>query len=400
MHRLAGEPGRAGGGLLGGFTRRSRRGPERPWADEGLSRTLREFTGPQEPVTRIDGRRLLLFSSSNYLGLATHPGVTGAARAALEVYGAGSGGSRLTTGTTDLHTGLERHLAEFFGGGGHDDAVFFATGYQANLAVLQTIAGPDVTVYSDSLNHASIIDGCRLARAAVRVFPHGDLTALDRLLGECDTPHALVVSDGVFSMDGDLADLPGLVAVAARHGAWTMIDDAHGVGALGPTGRGSVEHHGVRPDLLVGTASKALGGEGGFVVCSSTVGTLLRSQARGFVYSTAPSAATVAGVAAAIDVLDGTPELVDRLHTNVRECAGWLDVRGQVSPIIPVAVGDEERAVTVSGELRNRGFFVPAIRWPTVARGAAILRVTVTADHTTDQIRALGRALLELTSPR
>lgn len=234
------------------------------WAGAGLSRTLREFTGPQEPVTRIDGRRLLLFASSNYLGLATHPGVTGAARAALEVYGAGSGGSRLTTGTTDLHTGLERRLAEVFGGDGHEDAVFFATGYQANLAVLQTIAGPDVTVYSDSLNHPSIIDGCRLARAVVRVFPHDDLAALDRLLGECATPHALVVSDGVFSMDGDLADLPGLVAVAERHGAWTMIDDAHGVGTLGPTGRGSVEHHGVRPDLLVGTASKALGGRGRF----------------------------------------------------------------------------------------------------------------------------------------
>ncbi|MCK7641948.1 8-amino-7-oxononanoate synthase [Corynebacterium sp. P6145] len=368
------------------------------WTGAGLSRTLREFTGPQEPLARIDDRDLILFASSNYLGLATHPGVTAAARAALGAYGAGSGGSRLTTGTTDLHSGLERRLADFFGGGGHDDAVFFATGYQANLAVLQTIAGPDVTVYSDSLNHASIIDGCRLARAMVRVFPHGDLVALDRLLGECATPYSLVVSDGVFSMDGDLADLPGLVAVAERHGAWTMIDDAHGVGTLGATGRGSVEHHGARPDLLVGTASKALGSEGGFVVCSSTVGTLLRNQARGFVYSTAPSAATVAGVRAAVDVLDGTSDLVARLHANVRECAGRLDVRRQVSPIIPVPVGDEGRAVEISRELMERGFFVPPIRWPTVARGAAILRVTVSAEHTPEQIRAFADALRELTA--
>ncbi|MCK7636504.1 aminotransferase class I/II-fold pyridoxal phosphate-dependent enzyme [Corynebacterium pygosceleis] len=368
------------------------------WSGAGLSRSLREFTGPQVPVARIDGRRLLLFSSSNYLGLATHPGVTGAARAALGVYGAGSGGSRLTTGTTDLHTRLERRLAEFFGGDGHDDAVFFATGYQANVAVLQTVAGPDVTVYSDSLNHASIIDGCRLARATVRVFPHGDLAALDRLLGECATPHALVVSDGVFSMDGDLADLPGLVTVAGRHGAWTMVDDAHGVGTLGETGRGSAGYHGVRPDILVGTASKALGGEGGFVVCSPAVGTLLRNQARGFVYSTAPSAPTVAAVAAAVDVLDRSPELVSRLHANVRECTGRLGVRAHVSPIIPVPVGDEGRAMALSRDLRERGFFVPAIRWPTVARGAAILRVTVTAEHTPEQIRALTGALRELTT--
>ncbi|MCK7663916.1 8-amino-7-oxononanoate synthase [Corynebacterium sp. CCM 9185] len=366
------------------------------WGAAGLSRTLREFTGPQEPVARVDGRELVVFSSSNYLGLSTHPEVVLAARRALDLYGAGSGGSRLTTGTTELHARLERRLAEFFGGDGHDDAVFFATGYQANLAVLQTIAGPEVTVFSDSLNHASIIDGCRLARASVEVFPHGDLSALDRMLGCRSTPHALVVSDGVFSMDGDLADLPGLVSTAARHGAWTMIDDAHGVGVLGATGRGSVEHHGVRPDLLIGTASKALGGEGGFVVCSSAVGTLLRNQARGFVYSTAPSAPTVAAVVAAVDVLDRSPDVVARLHSTIRDCAAALGVAGQVSPIIPVPVGDEQRAVRVSDALMERGFFVPAIRWPTVSRGAAILRVTVTSGHTPDHIEALITVLNDL----
>lgn len=350
------------------------------WAAAGLERTI--APPPSE---------LTMFASSDYLGLARHPRVLAAVAEAAHAEGVGSTGSRLTTGTRRAHELLEAEFADFLG---YPDAVFFATGYQANLSTLQLLGTPDVTIFSDADNHASIIDGTRLARSRVVVYPHGDLAALEELLAARETPHALVVSDGVFSMSGEVVDLPGLLGVARRHGAWVMVDDAHGTGTLGATGRGVVEHAGIAPgegpELLVVTASKALGGEGGVVACSAEVGGWLRQRARSFVFSTAPSPVTVAGVRAALAVLRESPELVGRLQGVVGKLGAGP------APIIPVPVGDERRAVALSAALREAGFHVPAIRHPTVPRGAAILRLCAQATHTDSDIDRLRAALAEL----
>lgn len=368
------------------------------WRSQGLERTPSTFATGQTPVCTIDGNEYVLFSSSNYLGLAEHPAVTAAASEAIDQFGAGSGGSRLTTGTTDLHTQVERDFAHFLG---YEDAVFFSAGFMANTGVLQSLAGPDTLILSDERNHASIIDGCRLAKAqgaAVRVYRHRDPAHVDELLRQ-HPGDALVVTDGLFSMDGTLAPVPELLAVCRAHGAALMVDDAHGTGTLGTTGRGITEHFSLvddHPDILVATSSKALGVEGGVVATSGAVAALLRQKARTFVYSTSSTPATCAAVSAAIGVLEGEDSPVPALHRNVRRLAGHLGMGNWASPIIPVPIGDETRAVYAAVKLRDAGFFVPAIRWPTVPRGAAMLRVTVMASHTDEQIDGLGNAISRL----
>ena len=327
-----------------------------------------------------------MFASSDYLGLARHPRVLTAGVRALRDEGAGSTGSRLTTGTRRAHELLEEEFADFLG---YEDAVFFATGYQANISTLQLLGTADVTIFSDAANHASLIDGTRLSRGPVVVYPHRDVAELEQLLAARATPHALVVSDGVFSMSGAVLDLAPLLDAARRHDAWVMVDDAHGIGTLGATGRGIIEHTGVAPDILVVTASKALGAEGGVVACSPTVGAWLRQRARGFVFSTAPSPVTVACVREALAVLRDTPQLVARL----REVVAALGAGP--SPIIPVPVGDEHAAVALAASLADAGLHVPAIRYPTVPRGKAILRICAQATHTDADIARL-RAALEL----
>lgn len=375
------------------------------WRADDLERTPVVFSSAQEPTAIIDATPTTLFSSSNYLGLAEHPAVVAAARRALEVYGTGSGGSRLTTGTTELHRGAEEAFARFTG---YPDAVFFSSGFHANTAVLHTLADPQLVVLSDQRNHASIIDGCRLAKTAgarIRVFRHMDLGHLEELLAAHTTvpdTRVLVVTDGLFSMDGTVADVPGLVALCRRYGAALMVDDAHGTGTLGTTGRGVIEHFGLggdpeaRPDILVATASKALGVEGGAVLGSESVAKLLRQKARPFVYSTSPTPATCAAVTAAIGVIDSDESPVPALHRNIAHLAGRLGMGQWHPPIIPVSVGDERAAHRASVRLREEGFFVPAIRYPTVPRGAAMLRVTVMATHTPEQIDALADAILRL----
>ena len=368
------------------------------WRSQGLERTPAIFRTGQSPVATIDGREYVLFSSSNYLGLAEPPAVTEAASDALNQFGAGSGGSRLTTGTTDLHTQVERDFARFLG---YDDAVFFSAGFMANTGVLQALAGPDTLILSDERNHASIIDGCRLAKAqgaTVRVYRHRDPAHVDELL-RGHSGAAIVVTDGLFSMDGTLAPVPELLTICRARGAALMVDDAHGTGTLGARGRGITDHFSLaddHPDILVATSSKALGVEGGAVATSAPVAALLRQKARTFVYSTSSTPATCAAVSAAIGVLEGKQTPVPALHRNIRRLAGHLGMGEWPSPIIPVPIGDETQAVHASAALRQAGYFVPAIRWPTVPRHQAMLRVTVMATHTFEQIDGLADVISRL----
>lgn len=359
------------------------------WANEGLSRTLRTFETAQLPHSRIDGTDYLLFSSSDYLGLSTHPELISAATQAIEHFGTGSGGSRLTTGTS-IHRALEAELARFFG---FDDAVLFATGYQANHSTIAAIATADVEIFSDAANHASIIDGCRAAKGKVTVFPHADYRALDKFLSESTARHKLVISDAVFSMSGEVVDAPELERTCRRHNAWLMLDDAHGIGVIGEHGRGTAAHLCIRPDIVVGTASKALGVEGGFVLCSAPVGELLRNQARSFVYSTSMNPGSVAAIRAALVQLEAG-DVVKRLRRNIARVRSLVGAHAEpASAIIPLPVGDEGDAMAASTRLAELDVFIPAIHYPTVARGEAMLRLTITARHTDADIDQLGLAL-------
>lgn len=363
------------------------------WASQGLSRSLRTFESAQLPQSRVDGRDYLLFSSSDYLGLSTNDSVIEAAVRATRLLGTGSGGSRLTTGMS-IHSALERKLAEFFGFG---DAVLFATGYQANHSTIAAIAGADVEIFSDSYNHASIIDGCRSARARVTIFPHADYDELVRLLDASIARHKLVISDAVFSMSGEVIDGRRLESICRERGAWLMLDDAHGVGVLGAHGRGTCDELGISPDILVGTASKALGVEGGYVLCAPPVATLLRNQARSFVYSTAMNPGSVAAIDAALDQLRGGI-VGKRLRVNIAAVRAALGLPGDpaASAIIPIPIGEERRAMEVAAALNERGIFIPAIRYPTVPRDQAMLRLTVTAKHSDNDIARLAQALREV----
>ncbi|MBK4149941.1 aminotransferase class I/II-fold pyridoxal phosphate-dependent enzyme [Corynebacterium macginleyi] len=372
------------------------------WGKDGLWRSPSVFTRGQVPESFVrtaaehTARQAVLFSSSNYLGLAEHPEIKSAVKDSVDRYGVGSGGSRLTTGTSDLHVAVEAAAARLTG---YPDAVFFATGYQANLSTLQAVASPELTIISDARNHASIIDGCRLAKASgasLVVTPHRDTRAVEAALATRTTKYALVVTDGLFSMDGVLAPLPELTRVAREYGAWLMVDDAHSFGTVGDRGLGLPEYFGVQPDIQVITASKALGAEGGLVATSKPVAQLLRQQARSFVFSTSPAPATSAAVLAALKLMEADPSPVRQLQDNI---SYWHHTRGttpQQGPIIPVHVGNEAAAMSASAALLDRGLIVPAIRWPTVARGAALLRVTLMATHTRTQINALCAELEQL----
>lgn len=356
------------------------------WEEQQLLRTPATFHGPQTPVTRINGRDYLLFSSSNYLNFAEHPALKAAASEATEKWGTGSGGSRLTTGTTSLHRELEAALAETFGA---EDAVFFGSGYEANLSALQTLVHPNLEVFSDQLNHASLIDGLRIARAHPTIYPHATLPTLP------DGP-ALVVSDGVFSMDGDVVDLPSLGSALGPNHA-LFLDDAHSIGVLGPRGLGTHDHYQCEPPLIrLGTASKALGTQGGFILAPQEICELLRQKARSFVYSTSPTPATCASVLAAVHLLREDPSHTQRLQQNIaylgERLAGLLP-NEPVTPIIPIPVGCESAALATSRQFAAEGIFAPAIRYPTVSKGQAIIRITLMANHSKEQIDTLVAAL-------
>ena len=363
--------------------------------EAGLERELaaRREAG-LERVVAVRESSLVSFASNDYLALAEDPRVKAAAAQAALEFGAGAGASRLITGTLPPHVELEHRIAAFKHAA---DAIVFSTGYMANLGAITAIAKKGDVVFSDELNHASIIDACRLSGAEVIVYPHLDMDALSRRLGACGGfRRRLVVSDGVFSMDGDVLDLARFVEVCRRHDAFSMVDEAHATGVLGATGRGLGELcGGVAPDIMMGTLSKALGSQGGYIAASRTIVEYLRQTSRPFIFNTAPNPAAMAAASKALEIIETEPERVARLQRNIALMCEALGVESR-SAIIPVVIGDEREALRVSDELRRRGFLVPAIRYPTVARGSARLRIAISATHTPDDILALAQKVEKL----
>ena len=350
-------------------------------ADANQRRAPRDLDGGKpETVLSSTGQPVVSFASNDYLGLTQHPAVRAAASAAIDAYGTGSGSARLIVGSRPVHSRLEERIAAWRR---TEAAVLFTTGYAANLGVLDTMGRWASVICSDELNHASIIDGCRLALAPTRIYAHRDAAAVDQLLGDADGP-GIVVSDSVFSMDGDRAPLADLSSVCAQHGALLILDDAHLV-----LDHPEPLHPGCRV-LRVGTLSKAVGSLGGFVGGPRTFTDLLVNKARSYIFTTATAPAAAAAASAAIDVIESGEG--DRLRARLR--ANIDRVRpGHPSPIIPIIVGDEDRAVATSAALAAEGVLVPAIRPPTVPVGTSRLRVTVSAAHTDDDLKRLAEAL-------
>jgi 8-amino-7-oxononanoate synthase len=363
----------------------------------GLYRKLRCVSGPQGPRVLLDGRPVLLLCSNNYLGLADHPRVREAAAEAAMRYGAGSGASRLVSGNMTIHRRLEEQLAAFKGA---EACLLFGSGFLANAGVVSALAREGDVVFSDALNHASIIDGCRLSRAETFVYDHCDTDHLEWGLRQAEGRGALIVTDGVFSMDGDKAPLPRLVELAQRYDARVMVDEAHGTGCVGPGGRGLVAEHGLENevDVVVGTLGKALGSYGAYVLCDAQMAKYLINTARTLIFSTALSPPAVAAAMAALDLLREQPRRVEKLQRNaavLREALteAGLPVEPGDTPIVPLIVGDADSAVAATDRALERGVFAQAIRPPTVPPGTSRLRLAVMASHTKSELREAGRTL-------
>jgi glycine C-acetyltransferase len=359
--------------------------------EQGLYNNIRTISSPQGAVLTVDGKPVLNFCSNNYLGLANHEPMKRAAASAVEQYGVGPGAVRSIAGTTDLHVRLERRLAEFKGA---ESAVTLQSGYTANLATIAALLGKEDVVFSDELNHASIIDGCRLSGARIVRYKHNDAADLRRVIRETtDYRRGMIISDGVFSMDGDLAPLPALVEVAEAHNLLLMVDDAHGEGVVGRGGRGIVDHFGMqgRVDIEIGTMSKAFGVMGGYVAGRKEITEWLRQRGRAFLFSSAPTAADVAACLAAVDILEASTELVDRLWANTKLFKGEMqrlgfDIGHSETPITPVMLGEAPLAQQFSRKLFEEGVFAGAIGFPTVPKGKARIRVMVSAAHSQDDL--------------
>ena len=346
----------------------------------------------QAPRARFDGREVINLASNNYLGLAAHPRLKEAAAKAAIEFGAGSGAVRTIAGTMTIHRELEKRFAAFKGA---EDAIMFQSGFTANSGTVGAILTKEDVIVSDQLNHASIIDGARLSRAEIKVFPHKDVEAADQLLEETkrEGRHQLLITDGVFSMEGDIAPLPGLVEVAEKHGAIMMIDDAHASGVLGQNGRGTVDHFGLhgRVEIQVGTLSKAVGVLGGFIAGPAHLIEWLVNRGRPFLFSTsAPPAATAACIAA-LDILEEEPERVERLWDRTRFFKEGLrslgyDTGQSETPITPVIAGEDRKAQDLSRLLWEDGVFTPPIVYPTVAKGSARVRTIITSEHTEEDL--------------
>ena len=372
--------------------------------DADLDRHLQTFAGAQGPTLAIAGREFVNFGANDYLALAGDPRLAAAAVAATEREGWGAGASPLVVGHASSHERLERELADFEG---TEAALLFATGYAANVGVVTALVGRGDVVFSDELNHASIVDGCRLSRAEVRVYPHNDVDALSKQLQDAQTfRRRMIVTDGLFSMDGDVAPLACLVELAKRNDAMLVVDEAHATGVFGPHGRGTCEAAGVEDEVevRVGTLSKGLGSVGGFVAGRRSLVEWLVNKARPYVFSTALPPAAAAASCAALDVVRTEParriellQRAERLRSTLR-AQGW-DVGPSVSQIIPLVVGDAARTMQLAAQLRERGFLVPPIRPPSVPVGAARLRLSLSYGHTPEQIARLTTTLAEL-APR
>lgn len=356
-----------------------------------LYRRLNRMDDSQAARTVVNGKECLLFSSNNYLGLTEHPELKAAARDAITRWGTGAGGSRLTTGNLQLHEELEETVAHFKK---TEAAIVFNTGYMANLGAITALAGKNDVIMSDELNHASIIDGCRLSRAETKVFPHKDTLTLEKLLQQTQGyRRRLIVTDGVFSMDGDLAPLPRLVELAEKYRALLMVDDAHATGVLGRRGAGTADYFDLKGKIHVqmGTLSKAVGSAGGYIAGSRELIDYLRNKARSFIFSTALPPAVIAAAMAAFRVIEQEPQIREILWANARLLRSGLKQTGytvlaEESPIIPVFIGDAGKTMHMAEKLLARGVFAPGIRPPTVPPGTSRIRVTVMATHTREHL--------------
>lgn len=369
----------------------------------GLQRRMRLVSGPQGPRVVLDGRPVLLLCSNNYLGLADHPRVREAAADAAMRWGVGAGSSRVASGTMTVHRRLEERLAAFSRTGA---ALLFGSGYLANVGAVSALAEAGGVVLCDELGHASLADGCALARAEARRYRHGDMDHLAALLREVSGRPALVVTDSVFATDGDVAPLEDLVELCRRFGARLLVDEAHGVGCLGPGGRGAVAEAGLEDevDVVVGTLGKALGSYGAYVACDAQTARFLASRARTVLASTAPPPPAVAGALAALELLTEQPQRVDKLRANADVLRAGLaregfETAGSTTQIVSVVVGDAHLALRVCEAALERGVLAEPVRPPTVPHGTARVRLAVMASHTREELRdaarVLGRAALQ-----
>ena len=359
--------------------------------EQGLTRKLRLFSTGNESEVVMNGKKFLLFSSNNYLGLATDSRLKKKATEGISKYGTGAGGSRLTTGNLDIHEQLESEIADFKK---TEAAIVFSSGYLANVGVISSVMKAGDTIFSDAWNHASIIDGCRLSKAKTIVYEHADMVDLERKLRQSHGDGMkLIVTDGVFSMDGDIAPLPKIVELAKEYKAYIMIDDAHATGVLGNDGRGTADYFGLKEeiDFTVGTLSKAIGAEGGFVSTSSIAKNYLLNNARSFIFQTALSPSAIEAAREGISIIQNEPERRKQLLKNAQylrlklEESGFVIKEGE-TPIISLIIGGSHEAMQFSAKLMDEGVFIPAIRPPTVPKGSSRLRITVMATHTIEQL--------------
>lgn len=365
--------------------------------DKKLFRVLTEIQSGQSPEIVIEGKRYILLASNNYLGLTTDPKVKEAAQRALEKYGTGSGGSRLVSGSTDLHRELEGRIAAFKK---TEASILFSSGYVANVGAISALVGPGDIVYSDELNHASIIDGCRLSHAQITIYRHCDVEHLNSLLAQNRSRNKkLILTDTVFSMDGDLAPLPDLVETSEKYGSMLMIDEAHATGVLGKRGSGATEHFGVeaRVPIVMGTLSKAVGSLGGYVAGSRKLIDFLRNRTRTYIFDTSLPASSLAAALAAIDIIESEPRrreylwhLINEFKTGLENIG--LEIFSSHSAVIPVLIGEAQAALDFARLLRENGVFTPAVRPPSVPPGKCRIRATLMATHKEEHIELALRA--------
>lgn len=369
--------------------------------EKGLTRKLRSFSNGNESEIIMNGEKFLLFSSNNYLGLATDFRLRKKAFEGISKYGTGAGGSRLTTGNFVIHEQLECEIADLKK---TEAAIVFSSGYLANIGVISSVMKAGDIIFSDAWNHASIIDGCRLSTAKTIVYEHADMVDLEHKLRKSHGDgKKFIVTDGVFSMDGDIAPLPEIVALAKKYNAYIMIDDAHATGVLGNDGRGTADYFGLKDevDLTVGTLSKAIGAEGGFVATSSIAKNYLLNSARSFIFQTALSPSAIEAAREGISIIQHEPERREQLLNNAKYLrlklveSGFV-VKGGETPIISLLIGDAHEAMQFSEKLMDEGVFIPAIRPPTVPKGSSRLRITVMATHTMEQLNVVINKIKEI----
>jgi 8-amino-7-oxononanoate synthase len=370
----------------------------------GVYPFFRVIESAQDPEVIINGRKMIMVGSNNYLGLTNHPKVKEAAIEAVKKYGTGCAGSRFLNGTLDIHVRLEEKLARFMR---KDAALVFSTGFQVNLGVISALVGKDDIVIIDKMDHASIVDGCRLSYGEVKRFKHNDMADLERILNENNGRGKLVVVDGVFSMEGDVINLPEVLKITKKYGARLLVDDAHGIGVLGKTGRGTAEHFGLENevDLIMGTYSKSLASIGGFIAGDADVIHYIKHFARALIFSASPPPASIAAVSSALDIIESEPERIERLWENThRMLKGFKELGFEIgpseTPIIPIIVGEDEVAFKFVMMLQEEGVFANVAVSPAVPHGKALIRTSYMATHTDEQLdkvldafKKVGKAL-------